>query len=94
MEHYEIASYGCLHEWAEVLDNQKAAGLLKQILDEEKQANESLNVLAHASLNDEALGESNGNGSPVESADEGPGHLPRIIRPVGTGRSRDLSVKR
>lgn len=94
VEHYEIASYGCLHEWAEVLDNQKAAGLLKQILDEEKQADESLNELAHASLNDEALGESNGNGSPDESADERPGHLPRIIRPVSTGRSRGHSVTR
>jgi ferritin-like metal-binding protein YciE len=94
VEHYEIASYGCLHEWAELLHNQKAAGLLKQILDQEKHANESLNELAHSSLNEAALGESNGNDSPDESADEGPGHLPQIIRPVSTGRSPRHSVTR
>ena len=37
----EIASYGCLHEWAEHLDNEKAARLLQEILDEEKAANEA-----------------------------------------------------
>ncbi len=94
VEHYEMASYGCLHEWAEVLDNQKAASLLQQILDQEKHANETLNELAHASLNEEALGESKGNGSLDDAADEGRGNRPRAIRPVGTIRSRALSVKR
>jgi ferritin-like metal-binding protein YciE len=94
VEHYEMASYGCLHEWAGLLDNQKAAGLMKQILDEEKGANESLNELAHASLNQEALGGSNGNGSPDESAGERPANLRRGIRPVVTSRNRGLSVAR
>jgi ferritin-like metal-binding protein YciE len=58
VEHYEIASYGCLHVWAELLDNEKAARLLKAILDEENAANEALNERAHATSNDEALGES------------------------------------
>jgi ferritin-like metal-binding protein YciE len=88
VEHYEIASYGCLHEWAEVLGNQKAAGLLKQILVQEKNANESLNELAHDALNQAALGESNGNGSPDESGDERPANLRRGIRPVGQSRKR------
>jgi ferritin-like metal-binding protein YciE len=56
VEHYEIASYGCLHEWAELLDNAKAARLLQGILDEETAANEALNERAHATSNDEALG--------------------------------------
>lgn len=94
VEHYEMASYGCLHEWAGLLGNPKAAGLLKQILDEEKGANESLNALAHDSLNQEALGESNGNGSKDESADERPANSRRGIRPVGTRRNRVLSVTR
>lgn len=34
VEHYEMASYGCLHEWAGLLENKEAAGLLKQILEE------------------------------------------------------------
>ena len=42
VEHYEMASYGCLHEWAGLLGNQEAAGLLQEILEEEKAANESL----------------------------------------------------
>ncbi|MCI0534384.1 MAG: ferritin-like domain-containing protein [Verrucomicrobiales bacterium] len=58
IEHYEMASYGCLHEWAGMLGNKEAAGLLEQILGEEKAANESLNGLAHSSSNQEALGES------------------------------------
>jgi ferritin-like metal-binding protein YciE len=88
VEHYEIASYGCLHEWAELLGNQKAAGLLKQILDQEKDANESLNELAHDALNEAALGESNGNGSPDESADEIPANLRRGVRPISRSHKR------
>jgi ferritin-like metal-binding protein YciE len=51
VEHYEIASYGCLHEWAGLLGNQEAAGLLLEILGEEKAANESLTGLARARSN-------------------------------------------
>ena len=58
VEHYEIASYGCLHEWAGLLENEKAAGLLREILNEEKSADDSLTKLARASSNDEALVES------------------------------------
>jgi ferritin-like metal-binding protein YciE len=88
VEHYEMASYGCLHEWAELLGNQKAAGLLKQILDQEKNANEALNELAHSSLNEEALGESNGNGSLDEAAYKGSASLRRGVRPVSRDRKR------
>jgi ferritin-like metal-binding protein YciE len=42
VEHYEMASYGCLHEWAGLLGNEKAANLIEEILDEEKAANEKL----------------------------------------------------
>jgi ferritin-like metal-binding protein YciE len=88
VEHYEMASYGCLHEWAELLGNQQAAGLLKQILDQEKGANESLNELAHSSLNKEALGESNGNGSPDKPADERPANRRMSARLASAGRKR------
>ena len=57
VEHYEMASYGCLHEWAGLLGNEDAAGLLQEILEEEKAANEALTELARASSNEEALGE-------------------------------------
>jgi ferritin-like metal-binding protein YciE len=54
VEHYEIASYGTLHAWSELLGNQEAATLLNEILAEEKQANDSLNELA-MEKNKEAL---------------------------------------
>ncbi len=55
IEHYEMASYGCLHEWAGLLGNKKAASLLEQTLDEEKAANQSLTDLARAGNNEEAM---------------------------------------
>ena len=55
VEHYEMAAYGCLHEWAGLLGHKEAAGILKVILNEEKAANESLKTLARASSNKEAL---------------------------------------
>ena len=56
VEHYEIASYGCLHAWAELLGNSQAAQLLGENLQEEKAANDTLGELADKS-NQEAMGE-------------------------------------
>jgi ferritin-like metal-binding protein YciE len=67
VEHYEMASYGCLHAWAELLDNDEAAGLLEEILAQERAANSSLKHLALTRSNQEALGET---GSRISSADE------------------------
>ncbi len=57
VEHYKIASYGCLHTWAGVLGNHDAADLLQRILEEEKAANMALTALALTGSNEEALGE-------------------------------------
>ncbi len=54
VEHYEIASYGCLHEWATLLGNLQAADLIAEILAEEKAADKTLGDLA-AEKNAEAL---------------------------------------
>jgi ferritin-like metal-binding protein YciE len=63
VEHYEIASYGCLVEWAGLLAYDKAAVLLKDILDEEKAADETLTELARSENNEKALeGEMEGAG--------------------------------
>jgi ferritin-like metal-binding protein YciE len=59
VEHYEVASYGCLHAWAVKLENNEAAALLEEILGEEKAANDKLTELSDAS-NDEALGDEEG----------------------------------
>lgn len=50
-EHYEIASYGCLCAWAELLGEQDALELLRQNLAEEEEANEKLTDLAERSIN-------------------------------------------
>ena len=67
VEHYEMASYGCLHEWAGLLGNRKAAGLLETILNEEKAANDGLTKLAVAKSNLEALGTSDDLGGAPEA---------------------------
>jgi ferritin-like metal-binding protein YciE len=41
-EHYEIASYGGLRDWAKLLGNEDAANILDEILDEEKAADAKL----------------------------------------------------
>lgn len=55
VEHYEIASYGCLVAAAKQLGYEEAADLLEQILDQEKQTDEKLNQLAEGGLNEEAF---------------------------------------
>jgi len=51
IEHYEIARYGTLREWAKALKNDDAHTLLSEILDQEKAANSKLNAIAIDSLN-------------------------------------------
>jgi ferritin-like metal-binding protein YciE len=46
VEHYEIAGYGCVRTYAELLGFTNAAKLLQQTLDEEKQTDEKLTGLA------------------------------------------------
>jgi ferritin-like metal-binding protein YciE len=55
VEHYEIAGYGSVRTFAEVLGQNKAAELLQTTLDEESEANELLNGLAETIVNPEAL---------------------------------------
>ncbi len=51
VEHYEIARYGTLKEWAKVLGQDEAHDLLSQILDQEKAANNKLTNLAVSHMN-------------------------------------------
>jgi ferritin-like metal-binding protein YciE len=46
VEHYEMATYGTLATWAELLGHQDAKDLLGQTLDEEKEADETLTNIA------------------------------------------------
>jgi len=54
VEHYEIASYGTARTLAEFLGHQRAAELLEQTLEEEKEADKLLTQIAESSINSEA----------------------------------------
>ena len=53
VEHYEMAGYGTVRTYAELLGQQQIATLLQQTLDEEKEADEKLTEIAR-SVNIEA----------------------------------------
>lgn len=46
VEHYEIASYGTLRTWAELLSHEEAGEIIEEMLDQEKAADHTLNELA------------------------------------------------
>jgi ferritin-like metal-binding protein YciE len=54
VEHYEIASYGCVRTWARLLGHTQAATLLQQTLDEEAATDELLTKIAERPINPEA----------------------------------------
>jgi ferritin-like metal-binding protein YciE len=55
VEHYEIASYGTLCEWAKLLGEDEALNLLKENLNEEETTDELLTQLAESEINTKAL---------------------------------------
>ena len=54
IEHYEIASYGTLRVWANVLGESDAAALLEETLEEEKDTDHRLTSIAESFVNREA----------------------------------------
>lgn len=54
VEHYEMAAYGCLHTYAQLLGHEKAAKLLGETLAEEEAADKKLNQIAIGSVNADA----------------------------------------
>jgi len=57
IEHYEIAGYGTVRTYANLLGEKDATKLLQQTLDEEGQADKILTQLAESSINVEAMAE-------------------------------------
>jgi len=53
-EHYEIARYGTLRAWAELLGHEEAVKLLSKTLAEEKHADELLTSIADGGVNESA----------------------------------------
>jgi ferritin-like metal-binding protein YciE len=54
VEHYEIAAYGAVHAYAELMGESEAASLLQQTLEEEKQTDQKLTKLSEQ-INSEAF---------------------------------------
>jgi ferritin-like metal-binding protein YciE len=55
VEHYEMAGYGTVRNYARLLNETEAAGLLQQTLDEEGETDKKLTQLAESVVNPEAL---------------------------------------
>ena len=55
VEHYEIASYGTICTWADLLGLDEVSDLLKETLDEEKTTDETLTEIAESEINVEAV---------------------------------------
>ncbi|HZI88947.1 MAG TPA: ferritin-like domain-containing protein [Candidatus Polarisedimenticolia bacterium] len=83
VEHYEMATYGCLRDWAQLLGLSEAVDLLQETLDEEGETDKKLTEIAQ-SLNIEALeGED-------EEEMEGDEEMPRAER-AGNTRGRQVT---
>lgn len=59
VEHYEIAAYGCVRDWAGMLGENEASALLEKTLEEEKETDRKLTELAEG-INRQALEASGG----------------------------------
>jgi ferritin-like metal-binding protein YciE len=57
VEHYEIATYGSLHQLALTLEYSEIADLLDSTLNEEKEADKTLTSIAKTKVNYEAMEE-------------------------------------
>jgi ferritin-like metal-binding protein YciE len=71
VEHYEIAAYGCVRTWANLLGEKEAEALLQQTLDEEKEADEKLTELSRA-INVAAVSGAGGKSAMEEEEAEAP----------------------
>jgi ferritin-like metal-binding protein YciE len=84
VEHYEIAAYGTVCTYAELLDRTDDLGLLKETLEEEKNADEKLTQVSE-NVNQAALQDSEENEEALESERQQP-------RKEGTRNRRSRSA--
>lgn len=78
VEHYEIAAYGCVRTWAELLGENEASALLEKTLEEEKETDDKLTELAEE-INVQAKAEG-GEEEDEESEEETPRAKARSAR--------------
>jgi len=85
-EHYEIASYGTLRTWANVLGKTEVASICEETLEEEKAADEKLTAIAESFVNQQSAEEGEG-----EEEEEGSS---RARRSAPRGSSRQIAADR
>jgi ferritin-like metal-binding protein YciE len=66
VEHYEMAGYGCVRTYAQLLDESEAVSLLEQTLNEEKETDAKLTHLAET-INVEAMGVDDSKPQPIKA---------------------------
>jgi ferritin-like metal-binding protein YciE len=86
-EHYEMAAYGTLVAWARAMGHDEAVGLLEEILEEEKAADEKLSSIAEGGINDDAAAQAHPNGD-TDNTDERKQPTRSRPRAVAATRSR------
>ena len=83
VEHYEIAAYGTLRTWAQLLGKNEVASLLEESLEEEKETDQKLTSLAESHINLEAADQ----GDEEEEEMSGRGRGTSGARKAATSRS-------
>lgn len=71
-EHYEIAAYGSLVSWARLMEEDEAADLLEETLEEEKATDEKLTQAAESVVNVEESEDGEGEEETDEDEEEEP----------------------
>jgi ferritin-like metal-binding protein YciE len=87
VEHYEIAAYGAVCEYARIMGHTEALQLLEQTLEEEKNADQLLNELAEGGIN--ALAERDGRGEMNGDEEEETSTHRRLAKSRGRSRARN-----
>lgn len=86
VEHYEIAAYGAVCEYARIMGHSEALQLLEQTLEEEKNADQLLNELAEGGIN--ALAERDGRDEMTDGEEAEPATRRRATKANGRSKAR------
>ena len=86
VEHYEIAAYGAVCEYARMMGHTEAVQLLEQTLEEEKNADKLLNEIAEGGIN--ALAERDGRDYHDEGMESSTTRSKRATKSSGRSRAR------
>jgi ferritin-like metal-binding protein YciE len=94
VEHYEMAGYGTVRTYAEILGETRHAKLLQQTLDEEGNANKLLTQLAESWINiDAAIGDAESDDSTSFANARRDREVSRTVAPESSRNARSSTTK-